>query len=119
MAKRYNPSMPFDVSMKLLKPTTTVVKGVTKKTFRDPKDVTEVFFGSFRTFGGTENTSNNVYVLYDTATVDTWYNPEITGDCKIYICDTGEIYDVAGRPEDIGMRHQFMQLKLEKAGGKP
>ena len=119
MSKKYNPAEPFDVPMKLLVPTSTVVKGVTKKIYPLPKDVKDVFFGSFRTFGGSEDTANNVYTVYDTATVDTWYNPNITTDCQIYICETGEIYDIVSRPENIGMRHQFMQFKLQKVGGKP
>lgn len=119
MARRYNPQMPFDVPMKLLVPTSTVVKGVTKKVFPDPEDVTIVFFGSFRTYGGTENRSNEIFTVYDTAVIDTWYNPAVTSDCRVYICETGEIYDVVSRPEDIGMRHQYMQFKLQKVGGKP
>lgn len=111
--------MPFDVAMKLLVPASTVVKGVTKKVFPQPEDVREVFFGSFRTFGGTENMSNNVYTVYDTAVIDTWYNPAITSDCRVYICETGEIFDVISRPENIGMRHQYIQFKLQKVGGKP
>lgn len=119
MARRYNPQTPFDVPMKLLIPTSTVVKGVTKKVFPDPEDVTEVFFGSFRTYGGTENMSNEIFTVYDTAVVDTWYNPEIKSDCQVYICETGEIFEVISRPENIGMRHQYMQFKLQKVGGKP
>lgn len=119
MARRYDPQTPFDVPMKLLIPTSTVVKGVTKKVFPDPEDVTEVFFGSFRTYGGTENMSNEIFTVYDTAVVDTWYNPEIKSDCQVYICETGEIFEVISRPENIGMRHQYMQFKLQKVGGKP
>ena len=119
MARRYNPQQPFDVPMKLLLPTSTVVKGVTKKVYPDPEDVTEVFFGSFRTYGGTENRSNEIFTVYDTAVVNTWYNPTITSDCKVYICETGEIYNVISRPENIDMRHQYLQFKLQKVGGKP
>lgn len=119
MAKGYNPQQPFDVAMKLLIPTSQVVKGVTKKTYPDPQDVTTVFFGSFRTYGGTENRSNEIFTIYDTAVIDTWYNPAITADCRVYICETAEIYDVISRPENIGMRHQYMQFKLQKVGGKP
>ena len=116
--KNYKPPT-FDVAMKLLTPTTTVVKGVSKKVFPDPKSVETVFFGSFRTYGGTENMSNEVYTVFDTAVVDTWYRPSITADCRIYVCETGEIYDVISRPENIDMRHQFMQFKVQKVGGKP
>jgi hypothetical protein len=119
MARAFRPSSPFDVAMKLLVPTETKVKGTPKKVFPDPEKVETVFFGSFRTYGGTENFNNELYTVYDTATIDTWYNPEITSDCRIYLCDTGESWDVIGRPENISIRHQFMQLKVQKVGGKP
>lgn len=119
MARAYKVSNPFDVAFKLLTPVETKVKGVVKKTFPNPESVTTVFFGSFRTFGGTENFSNEVYTVYDTATIDTWWNPDITADCRIYLCETGEIWDVISRPENIGMRHQYMQFKAQKVGGKP
>lgn len=119
MARRYNPQQPFDVAMKLLVPTSTIIKGVTKKVYPDPEDVETVFFGGFRTYGGTENMSNDVFTVYDTAVIDTWYNPAITSDCRVYICETGEIYDVISRPENIDMRHQYLHFKLQKVGGKP
>lgn len=118
MAKSYRAYAPFDVAMKLLKPTTTMVKGVTKKIYPDPQSVEEVFFGSFRTFGGTEQYSNEVYTILATATVDTWFNPEIKADCQIYLCDTGETYQIISQPENIDVRHQYMQFKVEKVGGK-
>lgn len=121
MARRtriYRPTQPFNVAMKLLIPTSTVVKGVTKKVFPSPEDVEAVFYGSFRTYGGTENFSNDVYTIFDTARIDTWYNPAIKADCEVYICDTGETYQIISQPEDIDMRHQFMQFKVEKVGGK-
>lgn len=118
MARRYKANAPFDVAMKLLTPTNTIVKGVTKKVFPDPESVDEIFFGSFRTFGGTENFSNEIYTIYNTATIDTWYNPSIKAECKIYICETGEEYQIISEPENIDMRHQFMQFKVEKVGGK-
>ena len=119
MGRTFKPSSPFDAAMKLLIPTESKVKGVTKKDFPDPLKVDEVFFGSFRTFGGTETLVNNVYTVEDTATINTWFNPAITSDCRIYLCDTGEQWDVLGRPEDIDMRHQYMQIKVKKVGGMP
>ena len=120
MAKSFKVSFPFDVPMKCLIPTETMVKGVPKKTFPDPTDEkVPVFFGSFKTYGGTENFSNDVYTVYDTASIETWWNPTITSDCQIYLCETGERWEVIGRPENIGMRHQYMQLKVQKVGGKP
>lgn len=116
--KKYNPPTPFDVAFKLLKPTSTKAKGVTAKSFPEPEQG-ETFFGSFRTYGGNESMSNDVYTVYDTGIIDTWYRPDITSDCRVYICDTGETYEIINRPENIGMRHQYLQFKVQKVGGKP
>ncbi len=113
----YKPYAPFSVPMKLLVPTTQVVSGTTKKSYTSPDD-SELFFGSFRTFGGTENMSNGVYTVIDTAVVDTWYRPDIKADCQIYLCETEQVYDIVSDPEDIDFRHQYMQFKVKKAGGK-
>ncbi len=119
MAKSYKPSSPFSVPMKLLIPTVSKSKGVSKKTYPDPSEVEEVFFGSFRTFGGSESFENNLLTVIDTAQVETWYRPDITSDCRIYLCDTGEEWDVISRPENIAMRNQYLQFKVQKVGGAP
>lgn len=119
MARNYKPSAPFTVPMKLLTVTSAArVNGVLKKTFSDPES-SELFYGSFRKFGGTENVSNDVYTVINTATVDTWYRPDIKPDCRIYLCETAEEYEIISSPEDINMRHQYLQFKVKKVGGKP
>lgn len=117
MARSYKPSAPFTVPMKLLVPVTTVAYGAVKKTFSKPED-SELFFGSFRTFGGTENIQDGVYTIVNTAVIDTWFRPDIKANCEIYLCETGDIYDIVSDPEDIGFRHQYLQFKVQKAGGK-
>ena len=141
--RRYTPPV-FDVAMKIMIPTTVKIKGVIKKVYKssteelfmypfyinkdDPiefgrimsyLDSIKPIFGSFKTYGGTENMSNGVYAVFDTAIIDTWWRPDIKSDCQIYICETGEIWDVISNPENIDMRHQFMQFKVQKVGGKP
>lgn len=117
MARNYKPSAPFNVAMKLLVPNTSVSYGAGKKTFSAPEN-SELFFGSFRTFGGTEYLRDGIYTTIDTATVDTWYRPDIKADCQIYLCDTGQTYDIVSGPEDIDFRHQYLQFKVRKVGGK-
>lgn len=114
----YKPSAPFTVPMKLLVPNTSNPYGVTAKTFPDPSEVNEVFFGSFRTFGGTEGVKDNVITIVNTGIIDTWYRPDIKANCKIYLCDTQQIYDIISDPEDIDFRHQYLRFKVQKAGGK-
>lgn len=120
MARSFRPNSPFDAAMKILIPTVSMVKGVKKKTFPDPDTLSDdyLFFGSFRTFGGTENFSNDVYTVYDTAIIETWYRPDITTECQIYLCDTGQTFEVITVPENIDMRNQYMQFKVQKIGGK-
>lgn len=116
----YRPSAPFTVPIKLLVPTTTKEYGVVKKGFTDPSDIpdSEVIFCSFRSFGGTENVRDDLYTIINTAVIDTWYRPDIKADCQIYLCETGETYDIIQQPEDIDMRHQYMRFKVQKTGGK-
>ena len=113
----FKPSAPFTVAMKLLVPTTSAVYGVGKKVYTTPEKSSQ-FFGSFRTFGGTENVSNGVLTTINTAVINTWYRPDIKADCQVYICDTGQIYDIVSDPEDIDLRHQYLQFKVKKVGGK-
>lgn len=108
----YKPTVPFNVSAFLFAPTTKTVKGVTKKTY--PKDG-ELFYCSFRTFGGTERTSNDILIVENTAVIETWYNPNITSDCKINV--GGLDYEILGTPENINMRNQFMKFKVRAVKG--
>ncbi len=117
MAKRYTTYAPFNVPMMLLIPTETTKKGVAVKEFSEigaPR-----IFGTFRTFGGTEVNNNNVITTLDTAVITTWYRPDIKADCRVKILLTNEIYEIIGTPENISMRNQYMQFKVQKVGGKP
>lgn len=114
---RYRPTAPFNVAMKLLAPTVANVRGARVKGYPTPEDVQGVIFGSFRTFGGTERMANELYTIEDTATVDTWFDPSITADCRIYVCDTGKTYEIIGTPENIDMRNQYCSFKVRAIGG--
>ena len=54
----FSPSSPFTVPMTVLTPSTTRVNGVVVKGFADGRQ----FFGSFRTFGGTEREQDGLTV---------------------------------------------------------
>lgn len=114
--RKYKAATPFNVAMKLLVPTIETVKGVKKLTYPAPEKGV-LFFGSFRTFGGTESTENNIYTVADTATIDTWFRPDIKADCQIFVCDAGATYEIKGTPENIEMKNQFMQIRVQRLGG--
>lgn len=109
----HRPKDNFNVAMMILTPVTQTVSGVLKKTYTD---VGDVFFGSFKTYGGTERELNGVRVVEDTAVVETWYRPDIKANVRIKL-ETGEVYDIIGEPEDIEKRHQFMKFKLTRVKG--
>lgn len=116
MAANYRPSLPFSVPLLLLKPTYQTISGVRKKILPDLKDGI-LIYGSFKTYGGTEQTVNGLYSIVDTADVETWYRPDITSDCIIALADTGEKYEILGTPENINRRNQFCKMKLRRIAG--
>ena len=106
----YTPRSPFAVPFRIETATKTAVKGVAVKTY---KDTGNVYFGAFKTFGGTESVTDGVYAVINTATLETWYTPELTASARVILADTGEVFEVAGTPEDIDRRHQHMIAKLK------
>jgi hypothetical protein len=112
----YKAKKPFNVAMKILVPTHTMVKGSPKTTYSAPENSADIN-GSFSSYGGTDSISNGMITVVKTAVVETWYRPDITSDCHLYICETGEEYQVIGDPENIDMRHQYLRIKVEKVGG--
>ena len=116
MARDFKPFTPFNVPMILLIPTYKTVKGTRTKVFPDPKDGI-VINGSFRSFVGSEQSSNDLEVVSRTAYVDTWYRPDIKANCRLVICETGDVYEIVGDPEDIALRHQWLKIRVQKIGG--
>lgn len=109
----YQPSEPFNVPLELLIPTTIAIKGVVTKQYPNQG---EMIFASFRTFGGTETTSNGILTVENTVTIETWYRPDIKADCMIKTAD-GQKYEILGTPENISMRNQFLRFKIRAIEG--
>lgn len=116
MAKRYTPAFPFTVAAELLVPSYTTVKGVLTKAYPDAGQGVRINC-AFRTYGGTERNTNDAFTIVDTATVETWYRPDIKADCAIRILETGKVYDIISAPEDIEMRHQFCVFRVQAVEG--
>lgn len=112
---QYRPTLPFSTALVVLTPTYTKVNGVEKQTIPALKYGFQIF-AAFRSFGGTERTMNGVYSIVDTATVETWYRPDITSDCIIVAGD--KYYKILGDVENIAMRNQFLRFKIERVKGK-
>lgn len=114
----YRPQLPFTTPAYLITPTYEVVKGVLKKVYpTDPPTKADLFFCSFKTFGGTETTKNDVISIQDTANIEAWYDPRITSDCRIILAQNNSVYEIFGAPENINMRNQFLKFKVRRLTG--
>ena len=115
----YKFSGPLSTRFALLIPTYTDKHGVMTPAYPDASDVPEAlhFNGTIRTFGGSERTVNNLFVVEDTGTVETWYRPDIKADCHVAILPEGDEYEILATPEDIDRRHQFMVFRVRRVAG--
>lgn len=116
----FKPHTPYNVPFRILTPQLTVTKGTREKSYTE-ESVTR--FCCFRSFGGTESTENGIFSVIDTATLETWYDPNLKADVRIRILPTdgnnedGELFEVTGTPENIEMRNQYMIAKVKRVAG--
>ena len=117
----YKPAAPFTTPIYILEPTVKMVKGVKQKVYPDPSTLGDdaLIFGTFRSFGGTDVTQDGVLTVEATGYIDTWYRPDITSKCRLYMIQTGEAYEIMGDPENIEMRNQYLRIRVQKIGGMP
>ena len=112
----YKPATPFATPIMLLIPSISTSYGVETKSFPEISSG-KLFFGTFRTFGGTERDVNGMYAVEDTAVIETWYDPEITAACRIGLPVNNTVYEIVGTPENIEMRNQYLRFKVKRVTG--
>ena len=117
----YSISEPYTTTMYILKPIETIVKGVVKKTYSKIEESQKINC-LFKTYGGTTSTqssekdTNGIIAVIDTAIIETWYNKEITANCRLAISNE-EQYEILGSPENISLRNRTMKLKVKRVVG--
>lgn len=115
------------IPLVLLIPKISTKKGITNKEYPTVDEALaekdengnsiNLFFGSFKTYGGTEKTVNDVYSIEDTANIETMYRSDITGVCRIARAEDKAVFDIINEPEDINQRHQFLKFKVKRLKG--
>lgn len=109
------------IPLVLLVPTIKTVNGVIKKEYPSideaAKEKENIFYGSFKTYGGTEKMVNGVYSIEDTANIETWYRPDIKSNCRIARLGDNATFEILGEPENINMRNQFLKFKVRRLKG--
>ena len=112
---RYKPAKDFRTPMYLYTVTGyTETMGVQKPVHAETGIL---FFGSFATYGGTERAVNDIVVVEDTATVETYYRPEFTAGARVALANTGKLYEIVGEPENIEQRSLYTKMKLTAVQG--
>ena len=112
----YKPSLDNMIPLLLFIPTYSTVSGVEVKSYPSLENGI-LFYGSFKTYGGTERNIDGLFSILDTAVIETWFRPDIKSNCRIGVPATSAIYDVINEPENIGMRNQFLKFKVKRARG--
>lgn len=81
-----------------------------------------VFFGSFKTYGGTnlkgsQKTAAEVMTIIDTANIECFYRPDIKAECRIKNLINNNVYDIINEPEDIEQRRVMLKFKVQRLKG--
>lgn len=112
----FKPPEQMTTPMRLQKRKVTTVSGAKETTYKDAEQ-DPVIMCNFKSKGGTESTHNGQYIVLDTATVQTWYRPDIKKGDRLIMVQDGSAWDIKGNPENIEMRNQMLILKVQNAGG--
>ncbi len=99
--------------VKLLIPETEKYNGVPTPVYPDDGDI---LFVNWKTYGGTESVVNGVLSIIDTATVTTWFRPDIRPNCRL-LREDGKIYRIVSEPENCDLGNTYCQFKVERVKG--
>lgn len=76
-----------------------------------------MIYCNFKTYGGTEKEVNGILAIEDTATIVTWYRPDITSNCILERLSDGARFEILNEPENIEMRNQVLRFKVRRIKG--
>lgn len=108
MQKRYS------TPCRVLIPTEKKINGCVIKTYEEG----DVFFASIKSYGGTETILNNVYVIQDTLSIETFFREDIKSNCKIKILDDDSEWEVINNPEMIDRENKILTFKVKRINGE-
>lgn len=112
----FKPPEQMTTPMRLQHRVTTKVSGANEYTYVDAeKD--PIIMCNFKSKGGTEAVHNGQYIILDTATVQTWYRPDIKKGDRLILEQDGSAWEIKGNPENVEMRNRILILKVQNAGG--
>lgn len=103
-----------NTALYLFTPTYEKINGVIVKKYGEKG---ELFFASFKSYGGTEKVIDGLLSVEDTAQVETYFRPDIKSDCVIQNAITGAKYEIISEPENVEMTNQILKFKVRRIKG--
>ena len=101
----------FNVPAVIFKSETKKVNGINTKVYTEIGNI----FCSFKSYGGTERESNDIFIVENTAVIETYYRPDITNSCQIKLTDGSE-WEILNI-ENIEMKNMYLRLKVRSVKG--
>ena len=114
---RPNKAAQMTTPLRLQAAETAKINGVNKKTYKDVEGNNGIIWVNFATYGGTETTVNGLLVVEETATITTWYRPDIKSDCRVKRLTDNAIFEIIGEPENVEMRNMILIFKVRRVKG--
>lgn len=106
----FKPNLPYNIKAQWLIPTFEKVNGVNKISYSDGS-----FFGChMKSYGGREQTVNDVYSIIEQWNVETYYNPQINGHYRVKLLSDGSVWKLMSNPENVEMGNKIMLFKMER-----
>lgn len=74
----------------------------------------DICFCNWKSKGGTETTESGTLVVYDTAELILWYDPNISEKDRVILNDDETLAYEVSNVEDIEQRHMYLILKVKR-----
>lgn len=103
-----------NTALYLFTPVYKEINGVVTKEYPNKG---ELFYASFKSYGGTESVSNGLLSIEDTADIEMWFRPDVKSNCIIKNAITGARYEIIGEPENVEMANQILKFKVRRIKG--
>lgn len=102
----------FTTPFALYIPTYNKINGKESKVWPNTSEL--IYFGSWKSYGGTESIVDGTFKITDTAVITTFFDPQIKSNCKILLLDHNEFYEIIGQVENIDQRNQYCKFKVQR-----
>ena len=104
----------YTTPCRMLIPKLSKINGVVSKEYTNG----ELFFASVKSYGGTDTTINNVYVIEDTLNIETFYREDIKSDCQLELLDDNSKWEILNTPEQIDREKKIITFKVKRINTK-